>query len=461
MVYEVIMDKNKRNADTLNEIAKKSLKNDIEHMMKKNDDLMNLFKSSHGEMYVIDSVTKEIILINKNAENLIGSEKLNHKNFLEDIYKINSLNSNEIMKKIQSHDIKEIIEVSTCDKNSKGAAIFSSTKINFNNKHAFLIGLFDITEQKEAAENFRNIAIKDNLTGLFNRYYFDLRAQDEIAISDRYGEPLTMMMLDLDHFKNINDTWGHPAGDEVLKKTAEMLSSVIRKSDYVFRVGGEEFVVLMPKTDVKNAMAVAEKIRKAIENTEYNIEENVTISIGVSQKEKSEMLDSWYSRTDKALYYAKESGRNCVVNFEEMNDKIFAFARIEWKNKWECGNIEIDKQHKKIVELANTLLFMSFSNNKPDKILEQLNIIIDHILYHFNFEEQVLAQIGYDNCDEHAAIHKELIEKTLKLKEAYIKDELKASAFFAYVLEDVVVGHMLEEDTKFFKLIKAGAASSK
>ena len=448
------MDKNKRNADTLNEIAKKSLKNDIEHMMKKNDDLMNLFKSSHGELYVIDSVTKEIILMNKNAENLIGSEKSNHKIFLDNIYKINSLNSNEVMKKIQSHDIKEIIEVSIGDKNVKGAAIFSSTKINFNNKPAFLIGLFDITEQKEAAENFRNIAIKDNLTGLFNRYYFDLRTQDEIAISDRYGEPLTMMMLDLDHFKNINDTWGHPAGDEVLKKTAEMLSSVIRKSDFVFRVGGEEFVVLMPKTEIENAMAVEEKIRKAIENTEYNIPENVTISIGVSQKQKSEMLDSWYSRTDKALYYAKESGRNCVVNFEEMNNNIFAFARIEWKNQWNCNNIEIDKQHKKIVELANTLLFMAFSNNKSEKILEQFNKVIEHVVYHFNFEEELLGQIGYDNCDEHAKIHRNLIEKTLKLKEAYIKDELKATAFFSYVVEDVVMGHMVKEDAKFFKFMK-------
>jgi len=426
-----------------------------------------LLKNSNKINEFIDKVQvneKELLIAYRNIINMFENGYVSDVDFLENINVI-SKNENSYIK-----DMDEIVSLYEKDINEKVlfAENFEDILFHLTFLALILIVFFvilpakkhldkifeDIKESREAAENFRNIAIKDNLTGLFNRYYFDLRAQDEIAISDRYDEPLTMMMLDLDHFKNINDTWGHPAGDEVLKKTAEILGSVIRKSDFVFRVGGEEFVVLMPKAEIGNAMAVAEKIRKAIENTEYNIAEKVTISIGVSQKQKSETLESWYSRTDKALYYAKESGRNCVVNFEEMNNNIFAFARIEWNNQWNCGHIDIDKQHKKIVELSNTLLFMSFSNNKSEKIMEQLNKIIDNVVNHFDFEEQLIAQIGYDNCDEHIMIHKSILEKTLKLKELYMKDELNETSFFSYVVDDVVIGHMVKEDVKFFEFMK-------
>jgi diguanylate cyclase (GGDEF)-like protein/hemerythrin-like metal-binding protein len=272
-------------------------------------------------------------------------------------------------------------------------------------------------------------------------------------ISERYNEPLTMILLDLDHFKNINDTWGHPVGDIVLKETSEIISSAIRKSDYVFRVGGEEFVVLMPKTEINDALVLADKIRIEVENNDYSIAKKVTVSIGAAQKYKSESLDNWYARTDKALYFAKESGRNCVVNYENMNNKIIAFAHIEWSNQWDSTNKEIDNQHKKLIEIANTLLFMAFSNNM-DKIIKQLDLLIDHIIYHFDFEEKLLSEIGYPNYEEHITIHKELLQKSLNLREAYINEKFSVTEFFSFVVDDIVLGHMIKDDEKFFDLIR-------
>lgn len=436
--------------------AEKGLLKAFKDIKESNDNMMKLFKTVHGAMFLIDEKTEEVLFMNKSAEKLIEvNNSATNSIYFQEIFKLKSDAFYKVMDKIKLYEKNENVEFKYGNTDSGvGTFILSSVKMNFNNKPAILIGLFDITEQKQAEENFRNIAIKDKLTGLYNRYYFDLRVNDEIIISDRYNEPLTMILLDLDHFKNINDTWGHPVGDIVLKETAEIISSTIRKSDYVFRVGGEEFVVLMPKTEINDALVLADKIRVEVENNDYSVAKKVTVSIGAAQKYKSESLDNWYTRTDKALYFAKESGRNCVVNYENMNNKIIAFAHIEWSNQWDSKNMEIDNQHKKFIELANTLLFMGFSNSKMDKIIKQLDLLIDHIMYHFSFEEKLLSEIGYPNYEEHIVIHKELLKKSLNLREAYINEKFSVTEFFSFVVDDVVLGHLIKEDEKFFDLIR-------
>ena len=109
------------------------------------------------------------------------------------------------------------------------------------------------------------LAVTDELTGLYNRHYIDIRVEEEMKYSDCQNTPLSLIILDLDHFKQVNDIWGHPVGDEVLKKTADLTQSIVRKSDILARFGGEEFVIFMPKTDIHDALVVAEKIRQAME----------------------------------------------------------------------------------------------------------------------------------------------------------------------------------------------------
>ena len=125
-----------------------------------------------------------------------------------------------------------------------------------------------------------------------------------------------MMFVDLDFFKQVNDRYGHLVGDEVLKNVASTISAKLRKSDVFARYGGEEFVVLMPGVSLAAACRAAEKIRHVVENQPMPSMLKMTISIGITERKSNESLDDWLQRTDKAMYRAKENGRNCLFACE-------------------------------------------------------------------------------------------------------------------------------------------------
>ena len=160
----------------------------------------------------------------------------------------------------------------------------------------------------------------DALTNLNNRRQFELRLGQEIATTKRQNNPLCAMMIDIDFFKKVNDTYGHANGDAVLRSVATIIKSVLRESDIPSRYGGEEFAVLLPYTHIQEAQIVGERLRKAVEshtipiNTD-DLEEksiNVTISMGLAEFNSLETGEELFQRADKALYTAKESGRNRV-----------------------------------------------------------------------------------------------------------------------------------------------------
>jgi diguanylate cyclase (GGDEF)-like protein len=161
-------------------------------------------------------------------------------------------------------------------------------------------------------------SVTDDLTGVFNRGHLTQRAHIEVERAKRYGRPLTCLFLDLDHFKQINDTWGHAAGDRVLRRFAQMLSEHLRSSDLVGRYGGEEFVVLLTDTDALSVHAIAEKIRKftrAARFDDVSPECRVTVSMGAASMGRGGVhdLESLFSAADAALYEAKNAGRDRVV----------------------------------------------------------------------------------------------------------------------------------------------------
>jgi diguanylate cyclase (GGDEF)-like protein len=161
------------------------------------------------------------------------------------------------------------------------------------------------------------IAMVDGLTGLLNRRGFLILAKELSYLSQRKKENIGLLMIDLDRFKKINDTHGHPMGDKVLKAVAKSLKKNIRKSDVLGRFGGEEFIILLPDIRAAALPKIAEKIRKGIETTRTEGIQ-VTISIGVEQgiiqDDPEKTLFSWISKADERLYKAKTSGRNCVVS---------------------------------------------------------------------------------------------------------------------------------------------------
>jgi len=159
----------------------------------------------------------------------------------------------------------------------------------------------------------RRIALFDQLTGLYNRRSFDSFFEKELARSNRYGNHLSVVLVDIDHFKKVNDTYGHPVGDKVLKALAQILQDSIRSSDFACRWGGEEFALLMPETNLEAARDKAESVRQAVAEYLFPKVGQLTVSFGVSYPDKDEFAKDFFERVDRALYKAKDEGRNRVV----------------------------------------------------------------------------------------------------------------------------------------------------
>lgn len=158
----------------------------------------------------------------------------------------------------------------------------------------------------------RRLATRDPLTGVGNRRAFVEKLAEVIAKFERSGSPSSLVMLDVDHFKQVNDVHGHSAGDEILRRVSHRVQSRIRITDSLYRIGGEEFVVVIDGKDVDAAAVLAEELRERIEANELVPGIAVTVSIGVAQIRKSDSHDAWLNRADEALYAAKRSGRNTV-----------------------------------------------------------------------------------------------------------------------------------------------------
>lgn len=211
------------------------------------------------------------------------------------------------------------------DEKTVGVVAAGSLTDKLSSKDIEYIGLLagqaSITiERANSYAQILQYATLDALTGLNNRRQFEVRLNQEVATAKRKQKPLCCIMLDIDHFKKVNDTYGHSAGDSVLKTVAKVISAQLREYDIASRYGGEEFCILLPFTTIKEAEFVAQRLRVAVENTEAQVPDlgtlNVTISVGVSSYEESfETPETLYQKADMALYEAKKSGRNKVVVF--------------------------------------------------------------------------------------------------------------------------------------------------
>ena len=194
----------------------------------------------------------------------------------------------------------------------------------YNTRSFFLLTIGQLAGQ--AVENARlyEMATVDKLTKLKMRHIFDITIETEVYNVRFSGKPLSLVMLDVDDFKNFNDTYGHQIGDKVLQEVGRLIKNSIRKTDVACRYGGEEFAIIFPNTPIVIARNISERIRKKVEEYKLLIGEQkitITLSIGVAQYslevEKEITYKELIRRADKALYYAKEVGKNRVVTYEE------------------------------------------------------------------------------------------------------------------------------------------------
>jgi diguanylate cyclase (GGDEF)-like protein/PAS domain S-box-containing protein len=190
-----------------------------------------------------------------------------------------------------------------------------------NHVEMILIAIEDITERKKAEEQLKLIAFMDGLTGLANRRHFDNTIDLEWRRAMRSAKPISLIIVDVDYFKNYNDLYGHLAGDSCLQKIAHTIRDSLRRAgNFAARYGGEEFAVILPDTDAEGAYLFAESLREKVEHlnidhTDSRVGKNVTVSLGVSTTvpEKDSTYDKLISLADKALYKSKQGGRNRVV----------------------------------------------------------------------------------------------------------------------------------------------------
>ena len=177
----------------------------------------------------------------------------------------------------------------------------------------------DVTAVAIYEKKLIEMNILDDLTGIYNRRYLETKIQDEFRRHKRYGRPFSIIMFDIDYFKNVNDQHGHLCGDHILKEVSSKISSLARNLDSLFRFGGEEFCCLLPETNLESAMTVAERFRVAIMEQEHYFDGKtikVSISIGVVEMTKDmETPDVLLNKVDAALYQAKNKGRNSTVAF--------------------------------------------------------------------------------------------------------------------------------------------------
>ena len=182
----------------------------------------------------------------------------------------------------------------------------------------------DIASNKKALEKSNQelqiLSRTDRLTSLNNRGYWEDQLRQEYSRLRRYGQKSALIMFDIDHFKNVNDTYGHQAGDEVIRVVSHQLSNSLRKTDVAGRYGGEEFGIIMPETLAKHAEIYCERLRKSIESTVVEYEEveiKFTISFGICESsDQHSDYHAWLERTDQALYQSKENGRNQTRIFD-------------------------------------------------------------------------------------------------------------------------------------------------
>ena len=201
-------------------------------------------------------------------------------------------------------------------------ASLSGQRLRYAGDDALLAAIADVTAQRQTREDLLEQATHDVLTGVFNRRHIEGVLRKEIDRAERHARPLAVGMLDADHFKNVNDSYGHQTGDEVLRAISERCRKVLRSNDVFGRYGGEEFVIVFPETKLEEAGAIAERLRAAVAEDPIQVGDKalgVTVSIGLAAHAPGQDLDKLFQRADAALYTAKQDGRNLVRPFAPGN----------------------------------------------------------------------------------------------------------------------------------------------
>jgi diguanylate cyclase (GGDEF)-like protein len=315
----------------------------------------------------------------------------------------------------------------------------------------------DMDKLRKRIAELEKVSATDYLTGAWNRAHLVRVAASELARSVRFRQPLSALLIDIDHFKSVNDTHGHQTGDVVLRELVSLIQRKIRSADLLFRWGGEEFVVLAVSTGYRDAETLAEHLRARVASHKFPGVGPLTVSIGVTERNGDETADEWFKRLDKVLFNAKNGGRNQVVadrcgdSDKWISEGGPAALRLVWRDSYACGQPEIDAEHQELFELANNLI--AVAQKDPAEIDAALLALLQHLEQHFTHEEEILAARGYARLEEHRNSHASLLRKAGELRSAaMVSGSASFGALIDFLANDVVARHLFTADRDYYPL---------
>lgn len=334
-----------------------------------------------------------------------------------------------------------------------------------------VVSLEDITERVLMQRQVRELAFYDPLTHLPNRRLALERLAQQLARARRAKTRLALLFIDLDKFKPINDELGHEVGDWLLQSAAQRIQSCVRASDTAARIGGDEFVVLLPDLQTSDdALAVAEKIRSVLAQefvTNQGIALSISSSIGVAlYPDHGETDADLLRRGDEAMYQAKRGGRNAVTLCQPIDHANApdvpvtaqrSYVHLRWKPAFECGHPEIDEEHRTLFQLANTLLDqVPLRTQQPLAFDAAFHALLTHATFHFAHEEAILRLHGYAQLAEHALEHQALVARAHALflaAQAGGSPPAAEGELVRFLVNELVAGHFLHADRAFFAIL--------
>ena len=326
----------------------------------------------------------------------------------------------------------------------------------------------DITERTVAAAKISRMAYYDHLTQLPNSLLLKDRLQMAMLQARRDGTRLALLLIDLDRFKPVNDSFGHAVGDLLLKAVAERMQSCLRESDTLARIGGDEFVALLSGIHAADdALSVAEKLRQRLGES-FELESGHVVSIACSVgvaifPDDGEDEIRLQKCADDAMYASKEAGRDCVTLFGRMQERIPAMVsggaasvlRLVWHKSFQSGDPDIDREHRKLFNHVNALLRAMMQGGEDGQhLLLSLDRLIRDTRIHFLHEEKILGACGFAGLEKHVRHHRHLLEHVKELRKRAAVGELAISDLVVFMAQDVIYKHLLTEDVVYFEALR-------
>lgn len=350
--------------DALNQTLGKSAK----EIDKYNQKIEEIIRLSPFPIIISRVGDDRIIMANNNAVKLFGInprelERYHLKDFFAD-----SDNRQLLTERLESEREVQDFEVlvKTPLSNTPFWLLASVNIIDYNYDVVLYSAFQDITSRKNRENLLKNQAIRDPLTALYNRRYFEDEVNKQILEAKAKKQPYAVLMLDADHFKNVNDTYGHKVGDKVLIELASTAERALRDNDIVARYGGEEFVVFLPGIHAEQGKIVADRLRQSIAKqvvySDTNQPVKFTVSIGVSSSDISDNVDTLIKTADEALYKAKQNGRNRVEVFSKEDIKKFKETGNDLKDESQNHHPVFDKENSEEISLLDGVETGKISN---------------------------------------------------------------------------------------------------